>query len=177
MADEVDRVAALEAKVEELEKRLSGWLDMMGWELELLPYTAKGIRALLEEIDELLEQKHRRMDADKLRKWARVLLSISPAYLRIVAPLRNPPWKPFLDLAYALIRHASIDQLAEGEIFYAGLEIGRRNALQAGYLWALESQGVKPYASESIDGTLSTRLVELHRYIYGSRSSDTRKKS
>ena len=166
MADEVTRVELLEAKVLELERRLAGWMDMMGWQLELLPYTSKGIEELLDEIDELLRQTHRRLDPEKLRKWARLLLSISPPYLRLVAKHRNPPWKPFLDLAFVLVRHASIDQLAEGELFYAGLEIGRRNAMQAGYLWALESQGARPYAAESLDGTLSTRLVELHRYLY-----------
>jgi hypothetical protein len=164
-----ERVEILEARVAELTQLLAGWMDVSGWSAELLPLDLPGISELHLKMHRVLERPPEAMNLEELRYWARILLSITPGYLQVVARTLGVthPWAPYLSVAAHILQKASVDCVAQGHLFYTGLDIARRNAQQAGYLWALQNKGVPPMAPELLNESVDARLVELHRYLFG----------
>lgn len=172
------RLARYESKTEEAlvraeraERSLSAFLDMMGWEYEPLPLGEEAIRAMLDDIENVLSRSPTLVDVVELRKWARTLLRLTPSYLSLVArELRlDTPWRPFLDLASHLIQKAEVDQVASAPLLYGALDVARRNAQQAGYLWALEQQGRLPGPPPLLGDTIDERVLEIHTYLFQRR--------
>ncbi len=164
-----ERLEVLEAQVAELSRLLAGWMDVSGWNAEVLPLDLPGISALHLRMHKLMESPPEGMNLEELRYWARTLLSVTPGYLQVVARSLQVthPWAPYLAVATHILQKASVDCVAQGHLFYTGLDIARRNVQQAGYLWALQNKGVPPMAPELLNESVDARLVELHRYLFG----------
>lgn len=145
-------------------------LDALGFDDNPLPLDKHGITALLKEVGRYTDLAPRKFSVGKHRELGRVLLKVSPPYLRLLkkeAELTQP-WTPFLELGFRMVRKAPPAFAAENLALLHVVDCGRRNVQQAAYLWGLEEEGALPAKPSDLANTLMDQLLQVKALLYPS---------
>jgi len=154
-----------------LEHRIDEISALLGLEGETLSHEEIDVVALHVEVQEALDTMNK-PDAETVRHWATIFLSITEEYLRMVELFTacDDPWKDFLLLGEKLANEAPKNEFSHNRMLqaaYSFLEPARRHLRQVAYFYVRNHNGRVvankkfPGMEKNLDETL-INLMFLH---------------
>jgi len=128
------------------ERRLDELYTLLGIGSSPLDTEQEAVIKLFSRAEHLLEHEAPLLSTEEVKTWARILLAMTEAYLRLVEETvgRAETWKVFVDLAEKLCEQAPRSQFnfhKDLEAAYGFLEAGRRNIFSCAFFFVRNRHG------------------------------------